>query len=341
MISRLNKTHHLSVFMMMLLCAALTLAPLTMANGNRVNHVSAATARQQSDARTITATQNVAVIFDFDLTSVDTIRVRGWNRAEVQIQTAPTEVILRRADSTNASAPATRVVVVAEPADNFVSSDDVVSREVEEDGTDEIIEVNVPRGATIQVRARKANVSVSDVAEANIQAMQGDTMVERAARAVEINAVSGDINVIDSSGRARLQSVSGDVEASGGRAAEAGDAFQATSISGDVALENIKHTQIEIETVSGEITFDGALAQGARLRAKTTSGDISLALPADASFQINASVSLGGFNSDFPFALTSSSTRTASLQLRGTQGAGDAKLDLASHSGEVRLHRKK
>lgn len=295
----------------------------------------AAAALQRSD-KSISATEDVIVSFDIAAAGVPFIMIYGRDQREVRVvgmKGAANEVELRRRDATGAQDAATRVgVTIGEFSDTMIGQE---SRALDS----RAIEVTVPLGASVHLNVRQTNVTIRDVAEASAQSVQGDIAIERVSHFVEVSNVMGRISVKDCRGRVRLRSVSGDVEAINIQATDAGDSLTVNSVSGDMKLERAGYRQIELEAVSGSITFNGVLSPDARLGAKTTSGDISLTLPTDASFRVLASVSLGGFNSDFPLKLTDNSVRKASLRLAGVYGSGSATLDLASHSGSIRIRR--
>ena len=93
------------------------------------------------------------------------------------------------------------------------------------------------------------------------------------------------------------------------RSLTAGDDFDAGTVSGDVMLEAIGHVQVHAKSVSGSVNMNGPLAHGGRYDFKTMSGDVTLSLPADSSFKINAKVAHGGdIISDFAITPTADTT---------------------------------
>jgi DUF4097 and DUF4098 domain-containing protein YvlB len=292
-------------------------------------------AAQQRSEKSINAISDVMVSFEIAAENAPSIMIYGRDQRMVRVEGAASGVELRRRDATGARDAATRIGITI---GDF--NDHTIDRETRDFGS-RAIEVSVPFGASVQLNARDANITIKDVAEVNVQSVQGKIAIERASRVIEASTVTGEISVKDCRGRVRLSSVSGGAEAINTRGTEISDSLKINSVSGDINLEHVAYKQIELEAVSGEITFDGVLSADAQLSARTTSGGISLALPADASFRVLASVILGGFNSDFPLKLTDNSVRKASLRLTGKYGSGDATLDLASHSGSIRIHRRK
>ncbi|MCA1594398.1 MAG: DUF4097 domain-containing protein [Acidobacteria bacterium] len=261
------------------------------------------------------------------------IVVRGWDRREVRARSSEAEKIELSASPAQA----------ARRVDVLVSNDEHALLQSGDCGGTGSIELDVPRGATVNLQVRDGDVEVSDVAEARVESLSGDVNLLRVSKGVEASCMSGDISLADSAGRVRLRSVSGEVEASNVRTVEASDDFSAVSTSGDVTLDRIAHTQVKGATISGSVRMTGALARGGGYEFKTTSGDVTLTLPADSSFRVNARVvASGDIVTDFPVRATlgpGSAKELHQSRLVGTVGTGDADLNLTTFSGTVNLKR--
>src|SRR5215207_1387921 len=231
--------------------------------------------------------------------------VRGWDRNEVRarIEEAGTLRLL-----TPNVRPAPRVeVLVSDERDAELGAGHC--------GSNETVELTVPRGATVEVRLNTGHVEVTDVAEARVKVLSGDVDVRRVSRAVEVSCLSGDVSVSDSMGPVRVVSISGDVEARNVRTASPGDSFEASSQSGDVMIERVGHGRVTGSAVSGNLLYAGALARGGSYDFRTISGDVTMELPANASFNLHAKVVVSGeIVTDFPvktIAVTSSSASSS------------------------------
>ncbi len=347
------------------LVAALTFAPAAFALDKDSRGAN------QREERTVAAENNVTV--SLCLASGD-ITVRGWDRREVRARSTNAERMdLRRLDNTKDPSPATRIVVLtSDPADGN-------RQRPGECQAFSDVELDVPHGAILQLSTRDGNIQVNDVAEAHAQTLSGDVHLQRIAKTVEAESISGNVSLKDSGGRVVLHSISGNVEAKDVRPLDANDDFEARSVSGDVSLERIGHTRVEVNTVSGSADMDGPLARGGRYDFKTMSGDVTIVLPSDASFQVSAVVAQGGeIMTDFPLSIAGDSVQSdrdrpavpsaavppvppvppaASVppvrppappapfpfrkrRLTGTYGSGDATINLASFSGTLHLRRK-
>ena len=215
-----------------------------------------------------------------------TLNVRGWEKSEIRVRSIDAvNIDFRRIDRTkDTSKPAMRVdvMVMAKSAMQNPRRDCQALADVE---------MEVPSGATVQVQTRDGDITITGVAGAYAGSQNGDIVIERVTRLVEAGSVGGSISLKDSSGRVNLSSAGGGVEAYNVRASDAEDTFEVGSVSGDIVLERISTPTVNAKTVSGTLSMSGPLAKKGNYGFTTVTGDVILAMPPDASFQLNAKVS--------------------------------------------------
>jgi DUF4097 and DUF4098 domain-containing protein YvlB len=298
---------------------------------DKVRNEGAAQLIQQT--ATTTATVNVMLT-----TGAGKITVRGWERNEVQAATkqAGAKIVLRKTGAADASAPAARIeVLVSERDESEETNDD--SSDVNSNMT-----LDVPRGATVFLKTEDGDIDVEDVAEVHVESSGGRIDLRRILKATEAASVGGDVTLEDASGRARLSSIGGVVEVKNMRALDANDFLKAKTASGDILLDRVGPAHVEASTITGEVKMMGVLARGGSYTFTTTTGDVTLELPADSSFKLNARVSeRGEIDTEFPLAYKGpSSSAVMQGHLSGTYGSGDATINLISISGTIRLRKK-
>lgn len=272
--------------------------------------------------------------------------VRGWDRREVRARSDDAEQLELKAvnqPATGAPQPVKQVTVFASKAERSVLPSGGCS------GISNV-ELDVPRGATVVVKTGSGDLDVSDVAEARLGSNVGDIEVRGITRAVEATSMaSGSVFVEDSTGRVRLRSVGGDVEVVNARAAASGDQLIASSTSGSIRFDRVNYSRIEVSTIGGDVRMAGALSRGGSYSFKTYSGDVTLELPADASFKISARVVADGdIFTDFPVKVSGtpappneeSTGRLVGNVATGKVEADDASLNLSSFHGTLRLRKK-
>ncbi|MDQ6652696.1 MAG: DUF4097 domain-containing protein [Acidobacteriota bacterium] len=245
--------------------------------------------------RTVSADSSVTVSL---CVKSGSITVRGWDKNQVLARSSDvSQIELKRADVPNQSGPATRLtVLMLDRAEGH--------RETNDCQAFGDVELMVPKGASVHVQTGDGAIDISAVASVYAKSQTGDIEVNGASQSVEALSFSSDVSVKNSSGRMSLRSVGGSVTARGLHPADSGDCFEASTISGEIELEGVSHSQISARTVNGEVHFTGPLAHGGHYTFNTTTGDVTLTLPSDASFRLNARVSQDAeITSDFPLTL--------------------------------------
>lgn len=208
------------------------------------------------------------------------------------------------------------------------------------------LELDVPREATVNVQGGDAEINASGVAKVSINTQGGAVSVERVTGAVDVNTLGGEITVVNSQGAIKVHSVGGDIEVHDVRPRAPGDVCEVGNVGGDITLAQISQSQVKVSTVGGDVNFNSPLAHGGRYNFQTISGDLSLTLPPDSSFRLNATLQ-GEVDSDFPLKYSSSNVeetdnamRHVPQRIEATYGTGDALITLSSFNGSIQLRKK-
>lgn len=215
-----------------------------------------------------------------------TLKVSGWGKNEIRVVSMGAEQVdFRRVDRTkDTSKPATRVDVMV------LNKVGIVNPRLDCQAFADV-EMDVPVGSTVQVQTRDGDITIAGVSGAYAGSQSGDIMIERATKLVEAGSVGGSISLKDSSGRINLSSAGGTIEVLNVKAAGAEDTFEVGTVSGDIELDRVSVPKVVAKTVNGTVTMTGPLAKSGWYGFTNMTGDIVLALPSDASFQLQAKVS--------------------------------------------------
>lgn len=184
------------------------------------------------------------------------------------------------------------------------------------------------RGSTLVIEAKhKPNVSInrsSVILDVYVPSgFNGDMQLETTSGGMDIRGF--DLN------RLTAKSVSGGIEV----ASVATTSSSVGSTSGRIRLIDFSG-DLDFSLVSGSIDA-GFNTSGTVIRGKTVSGDVSLSLPSDASFELEADTVSGKIDCDFPVTVMGSQPRRG---LRGTVGSGGGSVDIQTVSGSIGIHRK-
>jgi DUF4097 and DUF4098 domain-containing protein YvlB len=178
---------------------------------------------------------------------------------------------------------------------------------------------------------------------ARLNAGSGDIVAEAIGGDVEARCGSGDIELRKIAGRAIAQAGSGDLvlEEIGGEARTntgSGDVLvvrpeqgvRANTGSGTVGVREARG-DLAIRTSSGEIQVDGNPGRGAFWDLRSSSGDVRIDVPANASLTLVARARSSRVETDRALEVSERSRR----ELRGRMGGGDARVVVESSSGHV------
>src|SRR2546430_1533027 len=117
------------------------------------------------------------------------ITVRGWDKNEVRARSTDVAEIELQHDSE----PAKKIqLLIADKAQGPGRTTSCLSFSD--------VELDVPRGATVQLQTRDGDISTSDVATVYVNTQNGDVSIERASKAVDAGTIGGVISVRNSSG---------------------------------------------------------------------------------------------------------------------------------------------
>jgi hypothetical protein len=270
------------------------------------------------------------------------LSVQVWDRNQVRVRSSDgLQVELRRPVADSNSEPAKELALIigdsrSKPGSSCVPFGD--------------IKLDVPPGTSLRLQTRDADVNVSGVARVDVVTQGGTVNIQRVTRVVNVRSIGGNISVQDAKGAIRLHSVGGSIDARNVAPSAAGDICEAGTVGGDITLAQISHEQVKVSTVNGDVSFSSSLAPGGHYSFQAIGGALSMSLPADSSFRLNANLGRGGeVNSDFPLRSSSLAMEQSDpLKRHGSKlqhldavyGSGDALINLSSFGGSIWLRKK-
>lgn len=135
------------------------------------------------------------------------------------------------------------------------------------------------------------------------------------------------------------RTVSGEVTAEGLTAD-----VSASSVSGDVRVST--RGTAEAQSVSGDVeVVMGRLPGNGNLEFRSVSGSLDISIPSNAGAEIRAETLSGDIESDFPLESRDRNRGRYHVQvgsrMRGTIGNGDARIELETVSGDIRIRRRR
>lgn len=207
--------------------------------------------------------------------------------------------------------------------------------------------ITVPASTELRSRAGSGDVDVNGIqGPANFVAGSGNVVASGIGNDVQILAGSGDVKIFGVQGQAQVTTGSGDIAVH-----DAKGAVRLHAGSGDVDIERPSDAVVA-ETGSGNVTVNGATAD---LRVRTgsgtvsiagnpgannywdihaSSGDVTLQIPSNASFELYARTGSGDINTQVPIVMEGTAGKH---ELRARVGDGKARVEIQTSSGSVTL----
>jgi DUF4097 and DUF4098 domain-containing protein YvlB len=294
--------------MMILLLAALAM-PASQHDGQQAP-APAATRQAPDSDQTVPVEKGSRLTLD---NQAGDIVVRGWDRNEVRVQARHSSRTTVRVRTTPA------VVTISASAERGMPG-----------SVD--YELSVPRWMPVKLSGMGAYIQVDDLqADVVAETMRGDVVIRGVSGAITASSLEGEVVIERATGRVQANAVHRGVvitDATGEIAAE--------SISGGVRLSGIRSRSVEVNALSGGITFAGEFQAGGTYRLMTHSGQIVVTTPS-----LDATVTLRLFSGRFESAFPTETIGTArrGQAITHVAGSGSARVNLETFSGSVRIRK--
>ena len=205
--------------------------------------------------------------------------------------------------------------------------------------------LTVPRWLPLTLSGTYVDIDLEGMqGEVTAETVGGDVRLKGGAGTVTLKSVEGIIEVDGSKGRMTLNTVN-----EGVFVRDAAGEIIAETVNGDLTLERIDSSSVDVATVNGDVIYDGSVRDGGSYRFATHNGDVELRVPD----QINATVFVRTYRGDFdshfdvkvPEAAADSGDDRSRRERRNrrfnfTLGSGAARVDLESFGGDISLLKK-
>ena len=197
--------------------------------------------------------------------------------------------------------------------------------------------IKVPRQSSLNVDVVSADLNVSQVkGKSELSTVSGDLRATDLGDEVELKSVSGDVKLKGAGKILTIGSVSGDVHAD-----VSAERINGETVSGDLIIASAgRVSRANLESVSGDIKLDAALADDVELDAETVSGDITITAMGAVNARLRIETGPGG---DITNRLTNdkpsrSFINSNSLDVKVGSGRGQFKMETVS--GDITLQKK-
>jgi len=188
--------------------------------------------------------------------------------------------------------------------------------------------------SSVKCKTISGNINLEHIiGDTELITTSGDLMVHDLEGSLDAESVSGDMVLKKIIGNAVTKTTSGDI-----RVRNLKGSFEAESVSGDIDVVPFSQAEeIEIETVSGDISMEGILAPNGSYSIVSHSGDIALKLPKGSDFELQTGTSTGDMVCDFELKVNG---KIDGKKLQGIVGKGGASLNISTFSGDIHINRR-
>jgi RNA polymerase sigma factor (sigma-70 family) len=223
-------------------------------------------------------------------------RIRGATRLVVDTFNGPIQVTTGPAGAANVKVTKSVQALTKEAAEEELKN-------VEVEMTQEASAIH------IRAKAKPQNNQTNRSAAVELQVPPGS--------ALELNTSNGKVSVQGPTGKVGVATSNGRIEVKDTKVEGGSGVFDLNTSNGSIEVKATKAT-VAAHTSNGSIAFHGALAEGAH-SFQTSNGNVSLHLPADANFSLDAQTSQGKVTSTFTLKPSDAKARNRT-RVRGSIG---------------------
>lgn len=260
------------------------------------------------------------------------LKVNGWSRPEVRVFVADGSKFGFKVQQKSPKTGDPVWIMVAAEGDGknkYGSPSECINGEE--------IEIDAPSGAVLNLKGQEITTTVDGIRRVSIKNAGGDISVRNISGGVTASTYRGDMTVEQSMGAVVLENTSGNILVFDAGPSEIGDIFKAKTTSGAISVQKIGHRQIEVNSISGTVVYNGDILSGGSYSFGTSNGSIKLSIPAATSCMINASYG-GAFSSEFAFKLVTENISPGPVKsVVATIGGGGASLRLTTNNGSISI----
>jgi DUF4097 and DUF4098 domain-containing protein YvlB len=275
----------------------------------------AAPAPQDRGARPPLTDQTVAVAKGARLT-VDSfagdVIVKAWDRDSVRVQARhhPSAKVNVR------TTPAGLSVQVAHQARGSVD-----------------LEITAPAWMPLRVVGTHNFITIEgSQSEVWAETTQGDVIIKGGTATVTAKSIMGEVIIEGARGKVTASSVNEGIQIIGA----SGD-ITAETTNGDISLTQVKSASLDVNTINGDIEFEGVPADRGHYRFTTHNGDITVAIPQSANVSFGVRIYQGRFSTALSLNGPPRSEVRNGRRTTYISGNGSAEMELETFGGSIRV----
>jgi DUF4097 and DUF4098 domain-containing protein YvlB len=195
------------------------------------------------------------------------------------------------------------------------------------------LEVRVPTKARVWAKSGSADIDVSGVTGGlDLNIVGGSVTVQGTPRELNVESMDGDVRVQAGASWLRVKTATGNVDVRGG-SEDAG----VSTVSGTVRVSDGRYERGKLETVTGEVIYDGEVGNKGSVDITTHSGTIELRLPSRPNLELDAVTVTGTIENGVTSSRPIPGREGRGMELGFSSGNGDTRIVIRSFKGNVAL----
>jgi hypothetical protein len=203
------------------------------------------------------------------------------------------------------------------------------------------IEIDVPTGAAVNIKGEDVNTTVDGIRKVSVQVSGGSISMRNIAQGIGAKTYQGGVTVEESKGPIEVETTNGNIVVFETGPSDIGDILKAKTNGGMISLQKVEHRQIEVNSISGSVAYNGAILSGGSYSLTTSNGSIRMSIPQNSACTVNATYGYGRFETDLPIKIETENITPGPVKtIVGRLGAGgDAVLKLTSNNGSIAIRK--
>lgn len=195
------------------------------------------------------------------------------------------------------------------------------------------LEVRVPRRARIWAKSGSADYEISGVTGGlDLNIVGGSITVAGTPRELNIESMDGAVRVMAGATWLRVKTATGDVEVRGG-SEDAG----ISTVSGTVRVTDGRYERAKLETVTGDIVYQGEIGNKGSIDLTTHSGRVDLRLPLRPDLELDAATVTGTIENSVTSSRPITGREGRGMELGFSSGSGNTHMVVRTFKGNVTL----
>jgi len=195
------------------------------------------------------------------------------------------------------------------------------------------LEVRVPTRARVWAKSGSADMDVSGVAGGlDLNIVGGSVTVQGTPRELNIESMDGDVRVQAGAAWLRVKTATGNIDVRGGS-----DDAGVSTVSGTVRVSDGRYERGKLETVTGDVIYEGEVGNKASVDITTHSGAIELRLPPRPNLELDAVTVTGTIENGVTSSKPIPGREGRGMELGFSSGGGDTRIVVRSFKGNVAL----